>query len=1165
MRAADWPSSSLVGGGGGFIGPRTASYKSIQTVDGRTCAIDNAGGLDCWGDNSWGQVAPPDEWRVGANEVTNQGSPLSPLQNAPTSPWIPHVSEQKKKIISLSSQSELFYLCVVIGNEAIPGTPAGDVHCYGDTPTPTLLGTTSGASGKLNTGISDRFVSVKASDKMVCAVTDSGQLMCVGDSPVLTHLEPEKILLPDVSMGTDTVIDYALGTNHACVILNDQGLYCWGSNDNRQLGVASPGAYTLSDFSNLSNGFSKIDLTSISGPSTFLKVYASDNQTCAIGTDEAIFCWGRGQPPIKVSQAGWKVKSASIGLGHSCMVYDTTVPLLNGRVACAGTNTYGQLGRGTTSAYEAAVANVTLDLPGFPELTDVATVSVGQTFTCAVKTDNTLWCWGRNSPTFFEIDLAVAANYTRATATRSSNSVSQVVAGNDFQCSVRAGALACSGANIFQTTQEGGNTSVTVFTTSTTVLGPYFFGESPGTLTSPPLVSPMASNNVMSCATTGPDGELWCWGQFYDPNNPTTPVLQKYPGPVLIPGLETGVYSVTLGLAHACAIRDGALYCWGSNSSGQINGNTDVSIYPDPQLIFQTGVTAVAAGAEHTCAIVAGEVLCWGGNSFGQVGAGRTSSFVPYPYRAIDSSLGTIRSITAGWYHTCALLGSPVQVTCWGSDSSGQLGTGVGDGTTSIPSTKFDVDPNYTPEDRIVAGFDHTCVKARHNTLFYRKLFCWGGNNNGELGVDPALNPSFQTPHLTSPEDLSATNPIAAHGDITCFTVDPGGGLERIYCMGDNITGALGKGYPQVNARTVFTPEEVMSFNIGSTSIHLAPGGAHLCYDVSGIFCIGNNANAQLGNGKTYGLKEAVPKRLFANGILEVALGSSHTCALANTNGGELHCWGMNRSSSNRILPLPITDEFSVDIAQVLVTGVEHVAAYGDTTCISKAGEVRCWGKNDGAHGKSPISDPWIDYDAAMSAPPILTGDIKKLFVIGTKACAIDGLSLKCWGDNTNEALASGPGLISVPVTVSANVETAVLAEWGVCYAATGPLDCQVSPVDATADQLKTDIQAMGVESIQDLSVHPWTALLCATTTDGKLYCGGDPSGGVLNYWSATLSNPGFHLLDSDSMNFSMSNGHACTDTGGTLVCTGSDSGGQVGNGDEDFNLQNAFVPVEFQ
>ena len=1158
MRGADWPTSASVGGGG-FLGPRTANYKSLQSVDGRTCAIDLAGALFCWGDNSWGQVTPPPEWQVGAGEVLNQGAPMSPLQNPPPSPWIPHASSEKKKIISLSTQSELTYLCAVIGNEAVPGLPSGDVHCYGNTPTPTLLGTTSGASGRLNTGISDRFVSVKASDKLVCAVTDSGQLMCVGDSPVLTHLEPEKILLPNVGMGTTTVIDYAMGTNHACVILNDQGLYCWGANDLQQLGVVSPGAYTLSDFSN--GIVSKVNLAPFGGTTTFLKVYASDNQTCAIGTDEAIFCWGRGVPPVKVSLAGWKVKSASLGLGHNCMVYDTTVPLLSGRVACAGTNTRGQLGRGTLTPYEVGVGNVTLDLPTFPELTDVAMVSVGQVFTCAVKTDKTLWCWGRNSPTFYEIDMAVATNYTRATPTRSSSLVNLVAGGNDFQCSVRAGALTCSGDNLFATSQEGGNPSVAAFTTSTTVLGPYFFGESPGTLPGAPRVSPMASNNVMSCSSTGPAGELWCWGEFYDPNHPSTPVLQSHPTPMLIPGLESGVYSVTLGLGHACAIRDGALYCWGSNSHGQINGNTSVSVYADPQLIFKTGVTGVAAGAQHTCAIVAGEVLCWGANGFGQVGARRTSGYVPYPVRAIDNLAGTIHGITAGWNHTCALVGSPIQVTCWGWDFKDQLGTGVGDGTTSFPSAKFDVDANYEP-DQIVAGFDHTCVKAFHITSSDVKLFCWGGNNKGELGRDPAVTPTLPSPTQVSALVLSDTNPIAAHGDITCFTVAAGGGWEKIYCMGDNENAALGLGYPQVNGRTDFNPVEMMVFNTGS-NIHLAPGGSHLCYDVSGIFCIGRNTHAQLGNGKTYELKVPKPVQLFPSGIIEVALGSSHTCALKGT--GDLHCWGMNRDGSNYLLPNPHTSELVVDTSTIAESGVEHVAASGGTTCISKAGEVRCWGKNTSdILGVSEISTPWRDYATAMINPPILTGAIKNLFMSGTKVCALDDLALKCWGNNSNQSLALGGGLIGVPVTVSTNVEVAVLAEWGVCYAATGPLECRVAPADATAVQLRDDIQTRGIESIQDLSVNPWVPLICATTTDGKLYCGGDNTGGILNTLNGAVPNPRFDLIDSDTLKFTMSLGHVCTDTAGTLSCYGSDSNGELGNGDGDFNLQNAFVPVDF-
>ncbi len=1163
MRAAEWPSSALTGGssGGGGSTPRTANYRSLQSVDGRTCAISNSGALFCWGDNTSGQVTPPPEWTVGANEVLALGGgPMEALQGPPAGVWIPHIAEEKKKILSLATQSELSHLCAVIGNEASPGVFSGDVHCFGTPTLSTLFGSSVGANGRIKSG--DRFKSVKTSEKLVCARTENDQLHCIGDSPAFVSPDLDQIGLPSIGPFSTAVTDYAVGTNHVCVILNDQGIYCWGANDQLQLGVASPGAYTLGDFSN--GAVSKVVLTGFGNLSTFTRVFASDNQTCAIGTDAAAYCWGRGIPPQRVSLAGWSVRTLSMGTGHNCLVYDTTIPLLTGRVACAGTNTNGQLGRGTISAYELVVTNVVIDqFPTYPELTDIREVIVGQTFTCAVASTGSLWCWGRNSTTFKEIDMATVADFTRAAAPRSNADVELVAAGNDFHCSSRIdGTLTCSGANIFKDAQESGVTSLPEFLDSTLVMGPYFFGESPGPLPGAPLVNPMASNNVMSCVSSqAGNGELACWGQFYDPQNPSTPTVQLHPSPAPIPGLSSEVSSVALGLAHACAVRKGALYCWGSNFLGQVNGDTNVSAYAEPQMIFQTGVTAVTAGAYHTCAIVKGDVVCWGGNQYGQLGAGRESNMIPYPVRALKGSSSTVHALAAGQLHTCAVIGTPARVTCWGYNLKGQLGSGAVGGLSSTPGTPFSVDPAYDPVS-IVSGYDHTCVKALSTTLTEYRLFCWGGNNAGELGLNPVSDPQIPTPTLMSNEILSDTNPIAAQGDLTCFTVKAGP-MEKILCMGDNTNAAIGKGFPQVNARTNYSPEELISFNLLGNSIHLAPGSSHLCYSVGGTFCIGSNAYAQLGNGKKYGMKVATPTRVFASDVLEVALGANHTCAILS--GGNLHCWGMNLSGTNRLLPFVSTQEFSVDVNEITATGVEHVAAFGTTTCISKANKVSCWGANNGGIlGVDPGMTPWMSYDDALVAPPILSGNIRGLFMSETKACALDDLTLKCWGNNSNESLAPGAGLITTPVTVATNVEHAVVAEWGVCFAGTGALGCVVSPWVADANNLSADISIENVESIQDLSVNPWLPTLCATTTDGKLYCGGDNNSGLLNSFGGTGTNLTFGLLDSDTHKFSMSQNHLCGDSSSTVSCSGSDLVGEIGNGDEDFMAQSILTPVEF-
>lgn len=70
---------------------------------------------------------------------------------------------------------------------------------------------------------------------------------------------------------------------------------------------------------------------------------------------------------------------------HACALFES------GRVACWGVNERGALGNGTTSEPASPLHAVWVD-----GLDGVAQVAVGDDFSCARKTDGTVWCWGDN-------------------------------------------------------------------------------------------------------------------------------------------------------------------------------------------------------------------------------------------------------------------------------------------------------------------------------------------------------------------------------------------------------------------------------------------------------------------------------------------------------------------------------------------------------------------------------------------------------------------------------------------------------------------------------------------------------------------------------------------------------------------------------------------------
>ena len=81
-------------------------------------------------------------------------------------------------------------------------------------------------------------------------------------------------------------------------------------------------------------------------------------------------------------------------------------------------------------------------------------------------------------------------------------------------------------------------------------------------------------------------------------------------------GLSGPAVAIALGGAHSCAIiQGGTVMCWGLNSDGQLGNGSQTDAHLPVAIPGLTGVTQVSAGEVHTCAITNGRVACWGSNS----------------------------------------------------------------------------------------------------------------------------------------------------------------------------------------------------------------------------------------------------------------------------------------------------------------------------------------------------------------------------------------------------------------------------------------------------------------------------------------------------------------------------------------------------------------------
>jgi alpha-tubulin suppressor-like RCC1 family protein len=270
-------------------------------------------------------------------------------------------------------------------------------------------GNTTGG-GPYPVGTDRPWSEVKGGNEHSCALAIDGSLWCwgnnVGLSPVQLGAGPFHqlsmridnacVLAADstpycVSVGSamsqiapDAWSEVAAGNGFECGRSGEMRIWCMGSNNFGQCGVPGPTSYTT---------LVEVVAAGVvwTGP-----LRAGDNHVCTGASDGNVWCWGLnsyGQlgDPNSPNQANAPVVLGAIdmlgdvtpGSEQSCSIHaDATL-------WCWGQNTFGQLGVGDMVDRQNMPTQVGVD-------TDWANVIATKFTTCALKRDDSLWCWGTN-------------------------------------------------------------------------------------------------------------------------------------------------------------------------------------------------------------------------------------------------------------------------------------------------------------------------------------------------------------------------------------------------------------------------------------------------------------------------------------------------------------------------------------------------------------------------------------------------------------------------------------------------------------------------------------------------------------------------------------------------------------------------------------------------
>lgn len=615
----------------------------------------------------------------------------------------------------------------------------------------------------------------------------------------------------------------------------------------------------------------------------------------------------------------------------------------------------------------------------------------------------------------------------------------------------------------------------------------------------------LAANGNRTCAVTAA-GTLSCWGSL-DPYAPKQHELTQ------IFGL-TDVKQVVMGEIHVCALQgSGHVQCWGDNQRGEVgNGQRDSKpfgvVMPTPVAGLDDAVQLTAARMD-TCALKkSGQVVCWGDRS-GQFAppANKGSSrfaLLPTPLPGATGVKSVMLTETAG----CLLKGKDNQLACWWSPFEPQAKPDFAKlhpAGTKLQDVKL---PELAKGTRQLISAEETYALVAGG-----KVLRWAGRGARVAG-EPVKGLKDAAMVSTGAHQSCA---VRTNGTVACW-------------------GAIGSGTESSGveapptAKFSSVPVAVAKLK---DAVSVSVGSAHACaLDKAGaVWCWGNNAAGQLGNGKKgAGLSGEVrarahitdpippPELLPREGAakvklpakaVQVAAGTDHSCAVLES--GAVFCWGGNAHGQLG------TGANAASVAPVAVAGLTdatRIAVSDAASCaLKKDGTVVCWGQD--ALGLLGAGAPGQDVRAPQPVPGLVDATDVSASAGGSCATLKDGTA-RCWGKRSHFLGDEGTdfrggGLASVKGVADAQA-LAVGSEHRCVRHASGSVSCWGRNLwGAVGDGTRVDrlapVEVVGLSGVKSLSAGEDQS--CAVKSDAQVTCWGSfLAGGLGTGVDPTMPHP---------------------------------------------------------